>query len=73
MGPFSVRWCLLALTLAVAGCGSQAASQPETPASTKAENEAKPPNREKERRHVAPPPAYGNKVVLAGEVNGTSG
>ena len=62
----------LAAVLFLLSATSACASQPATPAKppmVDAETELAPPRREKPYdppRIVAPPPAYGNKIVMAG-------
>lgn len=59
----------LAVLLGAGACASRA-TQPrvDPPSARKAANETRSDQEKKdesERRHVAPPPAYGNKVVMA--------
>ncbi len=56
----------LGLVALASGCGKGAVEAPMVPAKT-AEHEAHPPHRSERPRPrlIAPPPAYGNKVVMA--------
>jgi len=48
------------------GCGQSAVSAPKPPPSVDAESRAYPIKRQRELpRLIAPPPAYGNKIVMA--------
>jgi len=53
---------LAALSLASQGCGAAPTRRPDPPP---AQAQKAPPPEEQEPYHVAPPPAYGHKVVLA--------
>jgi hypothetical protein len=58
---------LVALAGLAAGCGQAAVAEPELPSRT-ADHQTQPRRLERERvrpRLLAPPPAYGNKVVMA--------
>lgn len=54
---------LAALGLASQACGASAPPRPESAPSAQARKAA--PPAEEQPYHVAPPPAYGHKVVLA--------
>lgn len=58
---------LMTIALVVFGLGCQAcgAAAPKAPAPPPAQAHKAPEPAEDEPYHVAPPPAYGNKVVLA--------
>jgi len=57
----------------LAGCGKAAVEAPMVPAKT-AEHEMRAPHRSERPRPnlVAPPPAYGNKVVMAKSTDGAT-
>jgi len=59
---------LAALSLASQGCGAAPTKRPDPPA---AQARKAPPPEEQEPYHVAPPPAYGHKVVLARSDSGS--
>lgn len=54
---------LAALALLSQACGASALPRPETPPPAQARKAT--PEAEEQPYHVAPPPAYGHKVVLA--------
>lgn len=54
--------CLLLMALVSLGA-CQAQPAPVAPRQPKVTHQEKPKKQEQEPRHVAPPPAYGNKVV----------
>lgn len=66
------RFALLSLGLVAlaTGCGKGAVEAPMVPAKT-AEHETRSPRRNEHPhpRLIAPPPAYGNKVVMAKSAN----
>ncbi len=63
----------LGLVALATGCGKSAVEAPMVPAKT-AEHETRPPHRNEHPRPrlIAPPPAYGNKVVMAKAAGGAS-
>lgn len=63
----------LSLALGSVAC-TKAPQKPPTSALKQAKKEDRPTSQDElERRHQAPPPAYGNKVVMAQEENGPTG
>lgn len=69
--PFALL--LLGLVALATGCGKSAVEVPMVPAKT-AQHDAHPPhhNEHPRLRLIAPPPAYGNKVVMAKSASGTT-
>jgi hypothetical protein len=64
MRPFLAN-ALSAAALALIGCGAAVAPSPQPPPKD-VESEVRAPHRQREiPRLIAPPPAYGNKIVLA--------
>jgi hypothetical protein len=63
---------VLALVALTTGCGRSAVEAPMVPTKT-AEHDTHVPRRtdHPHLRLIAPPPAYGNKVVMAKSANGT--
>jgi hypothetical protein len=59
------RWMTIALVLFGLGCQACGAATPKAPAPPPAQAHKAPDPAEDGPYHVAPPPAYGNKVVLA--------
>jgi hypothetical protein len=55
---------LFGLIVLVTGCGKSATQVPMVPERT-ADHETHAPRRERRPHLIAPPPAYGNKVVMA--------
>ena len=52
---------------AFVGCGRAATPEPKKPPlPSETRTQAEPPRHEEEPDLIAPPPAYGNKVVMAG-------
>jgi hypothetical protein len=66
MGSFSFRLGIVALAVSLYGCGSQVTAQPTKPPSRAVEprTEALPPSDDAPKL-IAPPPAYGHKIVMA--------
>lgn len=66
---WTLPWTLLLLAASLAGCASRPAPRPPEP-----ERQARLRDREPKRLeplHVAPPPEYGNKVVVAEDTEAT--
>ena len=64
----SMRWLFLSVGFfAVAGCAARAAPPPSTPRDPAElpQTEVAPREREPAPKLLAPPPAYGNKIVMA--------
>jgi hypothetical protein len=60
------RFFLAFAALAIAGCGARVSTEPKLPPrAVEPQSEALPRDREPQPKLLAPPPAYGNKVVMA--------
>jgi hypothetical protein len=62
--PFVVRMLTASLALVLFGCAKTPSGPPEAPPRQATRVPSSQEFEELQRRHVAPPPAYGNKVVL---------
>ena len=61
-----VTLCLVGLAAGATGCGKGAVQEPEVPAKSYTQTQApRRHERPQQPRLIAPPPAYGNKVVMA--------
>jgi len=64
---------LVGLVAGATGCGSGAVQEPETPAKGFTQTQApRRQERQQQPRLIAPPPAYGNKVVMARGTSSTA-
>ena len=63
--PRSLALLLLALGALSGGCGKGALEVPEAPSRTADHDTVAPRRLDRRPRLIAPPPAYGNKVVMA--------
>jgi len=66
MGSFSFRLGAVALAIALYGCSAELTAQPAKPPPRVIEPRTEvAPAREEQPKLIAPPPAYGHKIVMA--------